>query len=137
MPASQSQSVSQTRSRRALGTRKIATRAHEGKVREGCVGANHELTGLCLYIPRSTTLNLRPPGTRYPVVDVGWWSLGEDVRIRMGEKDAHGPTEHIVCQVCRSLTQHMLVQPDQRCSRLMTTSYRAQFTSYHIITNSP
>lgn len=88
---SHSQSVRQTRSWRALGIRKITTRAHEGKVREGCVGANHESTGLCLYIPRSTTLNLRPPGTRYPVVDVGWWSLGEDVRIRMGERMPTGP----------------------------------------------
>lgn len=63
---SDSQTDRQTRSWRALGTRKIATRAHEGKAREGCVGANHELAGLCLCIPPSTTLNLRPP-TRHPI----------------------------------------------------------------------
>lgn len=39
--------------------------------------------------------------------------------------DAHGPTEHIVCQVCRSLTKHMLVRLDRRCSRLIATSQRS------------
>lgn len=54
-------------------------------------------------------------GTRYPVVDEGEDAHGTWM-------DAHGPTEHILCQVCRSLTQqHTLVQLINAAGKLGTT----------------
>lgn len=83
------------------------------------------------YHPQPSTTRHPIPGRRHCLVVPGRGFEDSD-----GGEDAHGPTEHIVCQVCRSLTQHMLVQLDQRCSRLITTSYRAQFASDHIVTTT-